>query len=88
MLHAIAATFSAMAQLHAHRRDAFSAATASDIDQSIEPKNICVKHYSNLRRRRVRDVDVRVHGQHGLVVLVRHDDHQVVLLQSFENLFE
>ena len=77
-----------------HRRDPTHALVASrrrrhsPIAQLIEPKNTCVKSYSNLRRRRVRDVHVRVHGKYWLVVLVRDDDDQVVLLQSFENLFE
>ena len=56
-----------------HRRDHARVASRrrrhSPIAQSIEPKDICVKL---LRRRRVRHVDIWVHGQHGLVVLVRH----------------
>ena len=89
-LHAIAATSSAMAQLHAHRRDAFSAAMASDggIDRSIEPKNICVKASYSLRRGRVGHVDIWVDRQHRLIILVRDDDDQIVLLQPLQNLLE
>ena len=77
-----------------HRRDPTHALVASrrrrhsPIAQSIEPKNTCVTYYSNLRRRRVGHVDIWVHGKHGLVVLVRDHNHEIVLLQSFEDLFE
>ena len=77
-----------------HRRDPTHALVASrrrrhsPIAQSIEPKNICVKTSYPLRRRRVRHVHVGMNGQHGLVVLVRHHNHEIVLLQAFQNLFQ